>query len=93
MDGVSYVIGETAAPKAAAAFSAPTHALVAGMARDSAMASNFALATARNPEMLIVPGGLPVVRGGRCVGGLGVSGGRGDDDQTIGTAALAASSL
>jgi len=93
MDGVSYVIGETAAPKAvAAAFGAPTHALVAGMARDPAMAANFALAAARNPEMLAVPGGLPVMYGGRCVGGLGVSDRRGDDDQAIGTAALAASS-
>jgi len=95
MDGVSYVVGETAAPKAVAAgaFGAPTHVLVAGMAQNLAMAANFALAAARNPEMLVVPGDLPVMHGGRCIGGLGVSGGRGDDDQVIGTAALMTSAL
>lgn len=63
MDGVSYVIAQTAAPKAvaAAAVGAPTHALVAGMAHGPAMAANFTLAAARNPEMLVVPGGLPLM--------------------------------
>ncbi|WP_405182583.1 heme-binding protein [Nocardia sp. NBC_01377] len=41
-------------------------------------------------ECLIFAGGVPLTRDGVVVGGLGVSGGSGEQDQTVAEAGLAA---
>jgi glc operon protein GlcG len=38
----------------------------------------------------VLPGGIPIVEGGKVIGGLGVSGGTGEEDVKVATAALAA---
>ncbi len=44
---------------------------------------------AANPEVLGLPGGLPIQLDGRVVGGLGIAGGNFEQDQLIAEAALA----
>lgn len=44
----------------------------------------------RLDEYLPMPGGLPVMAEGECIGAIGVSGGSDDEDVAIATAALAA---
>jgi glc operon protein GlcG len=40
-------------------------------------------------DMLVVPGGFPIIFENRCVGGLGIAGGHYSEDDAIGRAALA----
>ncbi|MFM6852771.1 MAG: GlcG/HbpS family heme-binding protein [Sphingopyxis sp.] len=44
----------------------------------------------RRPRLTQVPGGLPIMRAGRCAGGVGISGGSQHQDEDIARAALAA---
>lgn len=44
-------------------------------------------ALSANPDTMLVPGGSPLLVGGRSVGGVGVSGGRYDDDARVAAAA------
>ena len=44
----------------------------------------------RNPDILSLPGGFPVVWQGEVIGGLGVAGGNFEQDQAIAQAAVAA---
>ena len=46
-------------------------------------------AVTQNPTTFLVPGGYPLMVAGRCVGGVGVSGGRHQDDVKIAEAAVA----
>jgi uncharacterized protein GlcG (DUF336 family) len=46
-------------------------------------------AVSNNPETFLVPGGYPLMVDGRCVGGVGVSGGKYTDDVKIAEAAVA----
>jgi uncharacterized protein GlcG (DUF336 family) len=40
------------------------------------------------PDMVVVQGGMPVIHHGDCVGGIGVSGGKPEEDDTICQAGL-----
>lgn len=44
-------------------------------------------ALSSNPDTMFVPGGIPLVAGGRSVGGVGVSGGHYEDDTKVAQAA------
>jgi uncharacterized protein GlcG (DUF336 family) len=46
-------------------------------------------AVSQNPATFLVPGGYPLMAGGRCVGGVGVSGGKYQDDVKVAEAAVA----
>ena len=46
-------------------------------------------AVTQNPTTFLVPGGYPLMVEGRCVGGVGVSGGKYQDDVKIAAAAVA----
>jgi glc operon protein GlcG len=59
--------------------------------------SVFAQAVSKGTTLLlglhgasVLPGGIPIVEGGKVIGGLGVSGGTGEEDVKVATAALAA---
>ena len=45
-------------------------------------------AVSQNPTTFLVPGGYPLMADGRCVGGVGVSGGKYQDDVKIAEAAV-----
>jgi uncharacterized protein GlcG (DUF336 family) len=45
-------------------------------------------AVSQNPTTFLVPGGYPLTADGRCVGGVGVSGGKYQDDVKIAEAAV-----
>ena len=47
------------------------------------------LGLANRDRILVFPGGLPILSGGRCIGGIGVSGARDDEDVDCAQAALA----
>ncbi|MFT3726192.1 MAG: heme-binding protein [Hyphomonadaceae bacterium] len=42
------------------------------------------------PDMMVVQGGMPAIHHGDCVGGIGVSGGKPEEDDAICTAGLGA---
>jgi glc operon protein GlcG len=44
----------------------------------------------RRPRLTQIPGGLPIMHGDACIGGIGVSGGSAEQDVRIAEAALAA---
>jgi glc operon protein GlcG len=46
-------------------------------------------AVSQNPTTFLVPGGYPLMANDRCVGGVGVSGGKHQDDVKIAQAAIA----
>jgi glc operon protein GlcG len=82
MDGASFLSLEVAEAKAvtAAAIGAPTEAL------ESAIdAGKTSLLSVRG--LSPITGGLPVIRAGHIVAGVGVSGGTQEDDRTIAQAA------
>ena len=41
-----------------------------------------------HPKATALPGGFPIRKGGRCIGAIGVSGGSGEQDETIAKAGL-----
>ena len=49
--------------------------------------------TTTGGRVVVYAGGLPIVEEGRLIGGLGVSGGTGEQDEACGRAALAAAGL
>jgi uncharacterized protein GlcG (DUF336 family) len=50
----------------------------------------FGIHTSNRGRVIIFAGGIPLKRGGKVVGGLGVSGGSGKQDQTVAEAGAAA---
>ena len=89
MDGVPYMAAEVARRKAVTAgrFGLPTHALAQVAASDPAAGADLA----KDPVICQVAGGLPLrAPDGALVGGLGVAGGRADQDRAVAEAALAA---
>ncbi len=68
---------------------ARTAALMRGSTRLLAERVAAEPALLRLTEYLPMEGGLPIVAGGACIGGIGVSGGRPDDDEEVGRAGLA----
>ena len=86
LDGASYASNEISRRKAVAAcnFKVPTHKLFQVAIDDPMMAS----ALQEDPDIFVFPGGLPIMNGAYCIGGLGVSGGNYMQDQSIAEAAL-----
>jgi len=87
MDGVSFINTEVAQRKAtlAAAFGTPTHQLQAMIGKDP-IAGPIVSADQR---ISLLPGGLPILEEGRCIGGLGIAGGHYLQDQAVGEYAIA----
>lgn len=88
MDGVSYATAEIARRKAATAagFAAPLSAIAEMTKSDPLIATVFG----SSPELLAVPGGMPVMLDGVAIGGLGISGGHYAQDQGVAEAAVRA---
>jgi glc operon protein GlcG len=87
-DRTSYTTLEAARRKAVAAscMQMSTHALADLFAQDPLV--NAAMQT--SGEMLIVPGGFPIIFGGGCVGGLGIAGAHYKEDHVVGERAFKA---
>lgn len=87
MDGMAYPFTEVSRRKAltGCSFNTPTHVLAQYFAQDPVLSQGVQA----TPEILILAGGFPIVEDGECIGGLGVAGGRGTQDQEIGASALA----
>lgn len=85
MDGTQYAAFNVAMDKAlsAALYRRPTAAFDAGL-----RGGNTYLMTLRN--MNAVPGGIPIVVGGKLIGAIGVSGGSGPEDVAVAEAGIAA---
>lgn len=90
-DSVTYIAYDISRRKAITAlnFNAPTQFLMNIANADAAMASEMN----KNPDLTMVPGGLPIQIDGICVGGLGISGGRSEQDQEIAQKAIASVSI
>jgi glc operon protein GlcG len=88
LDGVSYAANDICRRKAVAAcnFQVPTHILFQ-LAQDEPLMADV---LRNDPNIFIFPGGVPIVRSGKCIGGLGVSGGNMQQDRSIAEAAVAA---
>ena len=88
MDGALWITATVAQGKAwtSAAYGAPSHAQKEKMAQ----MPNFAIALTTMTGGAYTPqtGGVPVYRDGVLLGGLGASGGTGDEDQAAVTAAV-----
>ncbi|MFE3502298.1 heme-binding protein [Kitasatospora sp. NPDC059146] len=85
-DGAPFLTAEVALDKAwtAASFHTPTH-VWNGYLADPQVAP-----LAGHPRLMAVGGGYPITDDGRCVGGLGVSGGSYQQDQQAAEEALSA---
>ena len=85
-DGARSFAVDAATRKAVTAggFGAPTHGLAQWAQRDA----SFAAAFVGSPTLTLLPGGLPIALDGETVGGLGVAGGRSEQDQAIAETAL-----
>ncbi|MEU9130498.1 heme-binding protein [Kitasatospora sp. NPDC048540] len=85
-DDAPFLTAEVAADKAwtAASFRTPTHTWN-GYLADPGIAP-----LAGHPRLMAVGGGYPIIDNGRCVGGLGISGGSYQQDQQAAEEALAA---
>jgi len=81
MDGTSYLMTEVAQRKAimAAAFATPTHQVQTMIGKDPVAGPIIAA----DQRISMLPGGMPIVVDGHCVGGLGVAGGHYLQDQAI----------
>lgn len=89
-DATGFLTPETARAKAvaAAAFRKSTTELAEAAARGSAF---WRTMPAVVPEpVLPTPGGAPIVRGGKVIGGIGCGGGTGEQDQQCADAGAAA---
>lgn len=88
MDGTQYASIEVAQKKArtAARFRRPTKAFA-----DAVTAGNLGILTVG--EAIAVEGGVPIVVNGLVIGGLGISGGTGQEDGAVAAAALASVKL
>lgn len=71
----------------AVSFKMPTQDL-AGMSQSGQPL--FGINTTNNGQIVIFAGGIPLVRDGQIIGGIGVSGGTVDQDQTVAEAGVAA---
>lgn len=91
MDGVAAPIVEFALDKAftAATMAKSTRDFGQRMIGDAALG----VALAGRRRMITWQGGLPIVAGGEIVGGIGVSGATGEEDEACAAAALAALGL
>ncbi|MEU9184539.1 heme-binding protein [Streptomyces sp. NPDC048484] len=85
-DDAPFLTAEVALDKAwtAAAFHIPTHAW------NDYLANPRVAPLAGHPRLTAVGGGYPITENGRCIGGLGLSGGSYEQDQQAAEEALAA---
>ncbi len=86
MDGVNYMIIDVARRKAITSFifQMPSENLKQITDADPVVAADLA----KNHDLCAVPGGVPIVVNSQCVGGLGVSGGSGEQDRVLAHQAL-----
>ncbi|WP_024805866.1 heme-binding protein [Nocardia sp. BMG51109] len=84
-DTTPFLAAETAVGKAwtAASFHVATHVL------NEYVANPKVAPLAHHPRLVAVGGGYPITEDGRCIGGLGVAGGRHEQDREAAEAALA----
>jgi len=87
-DNTSFASLEAARRKAVAAFTMQmsTSALAEMIAQDPLVQR----AVHASGEMLVVPGGFPIVFGQGCIGGLGIAGGHYTEDHIVGEKAFIA---
>jgi uncharacterized protein GlcG (DUF336 family) len=85
-DDAPFLTAEVALDKAwtAASFHIPTHTW------NDYLANPRVAPLAGHPRLMAVGGGYPIIDDGRCVGGLGISGGSYEQDQQAAEEALAA---
>lgn len=85
-DGVGYVATDFARRKAitSATFAAPTQEIAESFGQDSMLAAAFT----GSPDILLLPGGFPVLVDGACVGGIGIAGSHYSQDHAVGQAVL-----
>ena len=85
-EGCSYFAIDVSRRKAltASQLKMPTHVLGEVAQKFPALQSSFA----SNPDIETLPGGVPVIREGRVLGGLGVAGGNFGQDQSIAEKAI-----
>jgi glc operon protein GlcG len=60
-------------------FGQPSNALLMIVNSDPAVAADFA----KNPDICMVAGGVPIMTATGCVGGLGIGGGRSEQDRAL----------
>ena len=84
MDGAFYMSQETSVRKArtAACYGEPTGDLPEGI--------DLKLALGTDGQRINLPGGLPIIVDGHCIGGIGVGSGTGEQDKKVAAAALLA---
>lgn len=84
MDGAFHMSLETSLRKArtAACYGMPTGGLPDGV--------DMKLAVGTDGQRINLPGGLPIVVDGHCIGGIGVGSGSGEQDREVAAAAIAA---
>lgn len=84
MDGAFHMSMQTSLRKArtAACYGAPTGGIAEGI--------DMKLAVGTDGERINLPGGLPIVVDGDCIGGVGVGSGTGEQDREVAAAAIAA---
>lgn len=84
MDGAFHMSLETSLRKAktAACYGQPSGGLQDGI--------DIKLALGTDGQRINLPGGLPIVVDGHCIGGVGVGSGSGDQDREVATVAIAA---
>ncbi len=84
MDGAFALSNDTAIAKAvtAAIYRGPTGEIAEGV--------DIRLAIATQGKRINLPGGLPIVVNGQCIGGVGVGSGTGEQDRICANAGLAA---
>lgn len=88
MDDVNHLNLEVAVRKARAAqsFGVPLKDLLDGVAGDVALMQAF---VAMGQEVIVLPGGFPIVSGARVIAGLGLAGGHHQQDHDIGQQVIA----
>ena len=84
MDGAFHMSLETALRKArtAACYGQPSGGLEEGI--------DIKLALGTDGQRINLPGGLPIIVDGHCIGGVGVGSGTGEQDREVATVAIAA---
>ena len=84
MDGAYHMSLETSLRKAktAACYGDPTGGLADGV--------DMKLAVGTDGQRINLPGGLPIIVDGHCIGGVGVGSGTGEQDREVAAAAIAA---
>lgn len=83
MDGTSFVNLEVAQAKATTAAALGASTMLVQQAVDSGKGSFLSV-----PGIVAIGGGVPVLRGGKVIGGVGVSGGSAEDDEALAKTAV-----